>query len=193
MRQKHDKSEIIEKGIQLFREKGYHHTGVDDILRTCKIPSGSFYNFFKNKEGFAIQALEHYNQNYIEYLNEYLSDFSISPMERLKNVFQGNVKMHVENDCSVGCLLNSLTSEVGITSIKIGEKIIADYSKNRDTLAKTIQEGQNANEIRKDFSANDLADYMINGFAGATIRMKAGKTEQPLQLFMKTAFEFIKA
>ena len=45
MRQKHDKTAIIEKGIQLFREKGYHNTGVDDILKTCKIPSGSFYNF----------------------------------------------------------------------------------------------------------------------------------------------------
>ena len=193
MRQKHNKTAIIEEGIQLFREKGYHNTGVDDILKTCKIPSGSFYNFFKNKEGFAVQALDHYNQRYLEYLKQYLEDDSVSPIQRLKNVFQGNVNMHLEKECSVGCLLNSLTSEVGVTSPLIGEKIVADFSKNNEALAKTIQAGQDLGEIRKDFTATELADYLINGFAGATIRMKAGKTETPLNLFMKTAFEFIKA
>lgn len=193
MRQKHNKATIIEEGIRIFREKGYHNTGVDDILRTCKIPSGSFYNFFKNKEGFAVQALEHYNQQYLDYLKQYLENDSISPIKRLQNAFQGNVDGHTSNDCSVGCLLNSLTSEVGVTSAAIGDKILTDYSTNNKVLAKTIKEGQELGEIRNDFSATELADYLINGFAGATTRMKAGKTEQPLKLFMRTAFDFIKA
>lgn len=192
MRQKHDKTAIIEKGIQIFREKGFHNTGVDDILKTCNIPSGSFYNFFKNKEGFAVQALDHYNQQYQEYLDQYLNDSSISPIQRLRNAFQGSVDGHTASNCSVGCLLNSFTSEVGVTSLVIADKIIADYSTNNQALAKTIKEGQDLGEIRTDFTATELADYLINGFSGATTRMKAGQTAQPLQLFMRTAFEFIK-
>jgi len=57
MRKKYNKEDILEQGVQLFREKGYNDTGIDDILKTCKIPSGSFYNYFKNKEGFAIAVL----------------------------------------------------------------------------------------------------------------------------------------
>ena len=193
MRQKHDKAAIIEEGIKIFREKGYHNTGVDDILKTCKIPSGSFYNFFKNKEGFAVQALEHYNQQYLNYLKQFLEDNSISPVQRLQNAFQGSVDGHTANNCSVGCLLNSLTSEVGITSLAIGDKILTDFTTNNKILAKTIKQGQDQGEIRTDFSSNELADYLINGFSGATTRMKAGKTDQPLKLFMRTAFEFIRA
>ena len=192
MRQKHNKVEIIERGIRIFREKGYHNTGVDDILDACKIPSGSFYNFFKNKEGFAIQALEQYNQQYIQYLHQHLSDSSISAMVRLKNAFRGSIDDHIDNECSLGCLLNSMTSEVGITSLKIGEKIIEDYSNNSKIIAQTIKEGQDAGEIRTDYSAQDLANYLINGMVGATTRMKAGKTEEPLHLFIRTAFDFIK-
>ena len=193
MRQKHDKTEILEKGVKLFREKGYHNTGVDDILRTCNIPSGSFYNFFKNKEGFAVQALELYNQRYLNYLDQVLTNNKLSPLKKLKKMFSDNVKEHVANDCSLGCLLNGLTSEVAAINLAIGETAAQHYQKNSEKIAETIKAGQDIGEIRKDFSANDLAFYLIDGFSGATTRMQAGKTDQPLQLFLKIAFKFLKA
>lgn len=193
MRQKHNKTEILEKGVQLFREKGYHNTGVDDILRTCGIPSGSFYNFFKNKEGFAVQALELYNKRYLDHISGIINNKKASPIKRLKKLFQGNVKDHVNNDCSVGCLLNSLTSEVAAINLAIGETAGKHYQNNADSIAQVIKEGQEAGEIRNDFKAKELAFYLIDSFSGATVRMQAGKTDQPLKLFLKTAFEFIKA
>lgn len=193
MRQKHDKTIILEKGVQLFREKGYHNTGVDDILRACNIPSGSFYNFFKNKEGFAIQALELYNQRYLIYLDQILANKKLSPLKKLKKMFSDNVKQHVESDCSLGCLLNGLTSEVAAINLAIGNTAAQHYQNNSDKIAMIIKNGQAQEEIRKDFSANDLAFYLIDNFAGASIRMQAGKTDKPLKLFLKTAFDFLKA
>lgn len=192
MRQKYNKTDIIDQGVQLFREKGYHNTGVDDILKSCGIPSGSFYNFFKNKEGFAIQALELYNQRYLEMLDQLLKDDTISPLERLRRLFSGSVKMHVEHDCSMGCLLNSMTSEVAALNMTIGNLAAEHYQRNAEKLADVISAGQDTGEIRKDFSALELAFYLTDAFAGATVRMQAGKTEQPLKLFMRTAFEFLK-
>mgnify|MGYP000645717573 CR=1 FL=1 len=55
-----------------------------------------------------------------------------------------------------------------------------------------IEEGQALGEIRKDFSPIELAFYLTDGFAGATTRMQAGKTDKPLKLFMKTTFSFLK-
>jgi TetR/AcrR family transcriptional repressor of nem operon len=192
MRQKYDKTEIIDKGVQLFRQKGYHNTGVDDILRSCGIPSGSFYNFFKNKEGFAVQALELYNQRYLNTLDQLLADVSVSPLERLRRLFSGSIKMHVEQDCSMGCLLNSMTSEVAALNINIGKLAAEHYQRNAEKLADVISAGQDLGEIRKDFSALELAFYLIDAFAGATVRMQAGKTDQPLKLFLRTAFEFLR-
>lgn len=193
MRQKYNKTEILEKGIQLFREKSYHDTGIDDILKTCKIPSGSFYNFFKNKEGFAIAAMKQYNQQYLDYLDEILNDTKYSPLGRLKNAYQGNMDDNIENNCRIGCLLNGFTSEIAATNQAINEQAAVDYQRNNRKLATVIHEGQNIGEIRKDYTAEELADYLINGFMGASTRMKAGLTQQPMELFMKTAFEFLKA
>lgn len=193
MRQKYNKTDIIDKGVQLFREKGYHNTGVDDILKTCGIPSGSFYNFFKNKEGFAIQALELYNVRYLDHLDSMLNNARLSPIKRLKKLFSESIKEHVVNDCKLGCLLNSLTSEVAALNTNIASTTAQHYQKNADKIAQTIQDGQALGEIRQDIAAQDLAYYLIDGFSGATVRMQAEGTEKPLKLFMRTTFEFLKS
>ena len=193
MRQKYNKTDILDKGVQLFREKGYHNTGVDDILKSCGIPSGSFYNFFKNKEGFAVQALELYNERYLKYLDSVLGNSKLTPLKRLRRMFTENIKEHVKADCSLGCLLNSLTSEVAALNLAIGETAGQHYQNNAKKIAATIKEGQELGEIREDFSPSELAFYLIDGFSGATVRMQAGKTDKPLKLFLKTSFEFLKA
>lgn len=192
MRQKYNKTDIIDKGVQLFRTKGYHNTGVDDILKSCGIPSGSFYNFFKNKEGFAVQALELYNQRYHDLLDQLLHNESLTPLQRIKSLFTGNVDMLVKGDCSEGCLLNSMTSEVAALNMTIGATAAEHYQRNAEKLAEAIKDGQDIGEIRTDFTSIELAFYLMDGMAGATVRMQAGKTEKPLKLFIKTAFEFLK-
>lgn len=192
MRQKHDKAAIICEGVKILRMKGYHDTGVDDILKACQLSSGSFYNFFKSKEGFAIQALEQYNQVYQDYLDGILKHTDLSPLEKLQRLYGSSVQRHVEDSCQLGCLLNSMTSEIGTTIPAISKKIQADFQLSSDRIAKTIRAGQELGEIRIDYTAEDLADFLINGFIGASTRMKAGAKPEPLHLFLRTAFEFIK-
>ena len=55
-----------------------------------------------------------------------------------------------------------------------------------------IKEAQGLSEIRKDYTAEALADYLINSAIYASTRMKTGLTRQPMDLFMRTAFVFLK-
>ena len=57
---KHNIEDIIEKGTELFRKKGYNNVGINEILNTCDIPKGSFYNFFETKEEFATKVIDNY-------------------------------------------------------------------------------------------------------------------------------------
>ena len=54
---KHNIEDIIDKGSELFRKKGYNNVGINEILKECDIPKGSFYNFFETKEEFAEKVL----------------------------------------------------------------------------------------------------------------------------------------
>ena len=65
---KHSKEEIINKGIELMRKNGYHGTGVQQVLKECHIPKGSFYHFFESKQDFALQAIDQYADDTIQHL-----------------------------------------------------------------------------------------------------------------------------
>jgi len=126
-------------------------------------------------------------------LEEHLNDTRFSPLERLRNAYQGNLCENEKHCFKVGCLLNTFTSEVVATNDAIQQQAFADYQRNNRKIATAIHEGQNIGEIRKDYTAEELADYLINGFMGASVRMKASRTAQPMKLFMKVAFDFLKA
>ena len=40
------KDRLLDQGVALLLEKGYHATGLKEILDTVQIPKGSFYNYF---------------------------------------------------------------------------------------------------------------------------------------------------
>ena len=59
---------ITQAAAALVHRHGFHHTSLDDILAAAKVPKGSLYFYFRNKEelGFAI----------IRYRRDFLLDAS---------------------------------------------------------------------------------------------------------------------
>jgi len=48
---------ILARGAQVMARRGYHGTGVQEIVQAAAVPKGSFYHYFASKEDFALQAL----------------------------------------------------------------------------------------------------------------------------------------
>ena len=57
-------------------ERGYADTGVQDLLDATKVPKGSFYHHFKNKEDFALQVIDRYMDAVHAALDAILADSS---------------------------------------------------------------------------------------------------------------------
>jgi len=54
-----------------------------------------------------------------------------------------------------------------------------------------IMEGQDAGEIRRDADPAQLADFLINSWQGALLRMKVAKCSKPLDSFQSVVFSHI--
>ena len=52
---------IINTAIELFREYGYHATGVDRIIDEAGVSKKTLYTHFRSKEELLIAALRHYD------------------------------------------------------------------------------------------------------------------------------------
>lgn len=54
------KLKIIEKAVDLFAEKGFSDTSVQDITDACGISKGSFYLSFKSKNDLLLEIFQHF-------------------------------------------------------------------------------------------------------------------------------------
>ena len=89
------KRNIIEKSRELFKEKGYNETKVEDITKALGISKGSFYTYFKSKEEVSIEILKKLCAKYIDALNKI--DISKSPKKILEDYICCKINLFVKN------------------------------------------------------------------------------------------------
>lgn len=73
---------IIEKGLSLFAEKGYHSTTIQEIADKAGISKGSFYVYFSSKEDFMITAFSYFHIQMTERMQQ-VADENLAPRPSL--------------------------------------------------------------------------------------------------------------
>ena len=85
-KKKAKKDKIIEKSMELFREKGYHTTKVEEITKALGISKGNFYTYFNSKEEVLYEILDIMKNEKIRMLEEI--DTNKAPKEILKDFIE---------------------------------------------------------------------------------------------------------
>ena len=80
------KDKILEKSMELFREKGYHTTKVEEITKALGISKGNFYTYFNSKEEVLYEILDIIKSEKIRMLEEI--DTNKAPKEILKDFIE---------------------------------------------------------------------------------------------------------
>lgn len=175
------KDKLLEQGVALLLEKGYHATGLKEILDTVKIPKGSFYTYFESKEQFAAEAIHHYIEPFILRLSAHLQNPALDGLTALKTYYAELIAEVAVNGYKGGCLLGNLMGEIGDTS-PLCQKALSDAVDRYSNLQKTaLERGQQQGKVRCDKSAKSMADLMLNGWQGALLRMKVDQSVDPLK------------
>jgi TetR/AcrR family transcriptional repressor of nem operon len=188
---KHNIEDIIDKGTELFRKKGYNNVGINEILKACEIPKGSFYNFFETKEDFAEKVIDKYGVNSLKMISDALTDQSVSPLNRLKHFYLMLIDFNEKDGFDAGCLVNNLSVEVGGFIPGISKAAEKNFKVMVGEITNCVREGQEQGELIDTMPAEDIAEYMHAGIFGAFSRMKVNRDRVYLDKWFKMTFEFI--
>ncbi len=188
---KYNKEQVIDKGIELMRNSGYHAVGVREIVTACGMPKGSFYNFFESKEQFTSMAIDTYHEIAMKQIRSDLAGGG-SSYRKIEKHFNNLITYYREKQCTQGCFFVNLSSEIGATSKALGQKIEKKYQEWMQLLAAEIQQGQDKGEIIASIHAIDLANSLYNSFNGAVTRMKIQESAKPMEDFLAINLALIK-
>jgi TetR/AcrR family transcriptional repressor of nem operon len=175
-----NRENLLNQGVALLMQQGYHGTGLQEILDAVQIPKGSFYNYFGSKENFGAAVIEHYITPYIEQISRYLAQ-DTDALSALQRYFNESIAKLARTDFKGGCLLGNLIGEIGDSSEVCRVALQTTLNRYRDVLQLGISMAQQQGTIRSDKSARELADLLVNTWQGALLRMKVEQSTAPLE------------
>jgi len=177
------REKLLDQGVALLMEQGYHGTGLQGLVRSVGVPKGSFYNYFPSKEAFSAEVVKHYIEPFIRQLDGHLQRPDVSAETALKAYFNELIEETEQRDFKGGCLLGNLIGEIGDTSDLCQLSLREAVRRYRDKLEEALARAQQEGSFRKDLDAKDMADFLVNVWQGALLRMKIERSVRPLAQF----------
>jgi len=176
-----NRENLLNQGVTLLMEQGYHGTGLKAILDAVQIPKGSFYNYFGSKESFGAEVIQHYIDPFIKQLTAHLQQSEGDSLGALQHYFNEAIAELEKAEYKGGCLLGNLMGEIGDTSDLCQKSLQSAVNRYRDLLQSGLAKAQQEGTVRTDKSAKDMADLLVNAWQGALLRMKIEKSAAPLK------------
>lgn len=94
------KHQILHVAMDIFKEKGYSSTSMQDIAEACGMAKGSIYKFFASKEDLFTEAFEVCHQIMFEQGHEHACverQKGLSPKEKLRSIIEFELQYMLEN------------------------------------------------------------------------------------------------
>lgn len=153
MGKKSVRSKIVSAAWQLFYEKGYNKTTVDDIIALSGTSKGSFYYYFNTKDELLNSLADILDEHY-----EVLESAIDPEMNSYKKLLYMNENAHfmIEEKINIE-LLASLYSTQLVTVAD--NSLLNQNRKYYQLLTKIIEEGQERGQIRNDYTVSAIAKY----------------------------------
>ena len=193
MTKRNTKAELLDHGVQLLLDRGYHSTGIQEVLKAAEVPKGSFYHHFGSKEDFGLRAAEQYADAGYALLDAMLNDQSKPALERVRSFFEQIFEDWSSGDCRHGCLLGNLGQELADVNEPFRLFIAATMDRWTERIARCLAEAQQDRSLSADADPMMLAHALMDGFEGAALRMKLAKTPEPLERFLRFYFDQVLA
>ena len=139
------KSELIKQSINLFVEKGFSATSIQDIVDTIGVTKGSFYYHFKSKEALLMDIHSHYIDDLLRRQKAIL-DTEKSHKDKLMAIVE-LIIVDIEKQGAVGRVYFREIRHLKEENAAIIRQKRADFRNNIEVL---LKEGIEANEFRKE-------------------------------------------
>lgn len=159
------KNQIIGEAVNLFLQKGFSVTTLDEIAQQANVTRGAIYHHFTDKLAIVNELIETEEQN-LKGLLQKIFDEDIPPFAKIEKVIQEVVSNFFDN--------KSFQDFIELTWFKIEYSQLSRLRSSKAELTDyfienfnhVVIEAQQKGEIKKDVDATDISITIINMING---------------------------
>jgi TetR/AcrR family transcriptional repressor of nem operon len=186
------KDRLIEAGMAMLLQRGYNHLGIQDVLAATKLPKGSFYHHFENKEDFALAVVDRYMAGVHGALDTFLLDERQPPLQRIRNFFEATRESY-KGEGYLGCLIGGLGQELSGVNETFRARIESCISQIAAKLEACLRIAVARGDVRRTRDPKRLAAILVNCWEGAALRTRLLRDPAPLGAMLDFYFDSIGA
>ena len=153
----YDREEVLEKTTDLFWEKGFEATSMNDIVARTGIKKFSIYNEFGDKEKLFLACMDYFLLNYC-FVEEILAKEPLG-LRNIEAFFEYKVQ-DSDFQAKKGCLIFNSVNEKEVLSEAANLKVNAFISKMKTLFNNCLNAAQERKEISNNKDCKDLANYL---------------------------------
>ncbi|HEY7379502.1 MAG TPA: TetR/AcrR family transcriptional regulator [Steroidobacteraceae bacterium] len=164
------RSRIVFAAMELFWEKGYASTSIQDVLKRSAANSGSLYHFFPGKQDLLLAVLQTYRSGIDEMLLRPAWGHIKDPIERIFALLARYRELVVQTECFYGCPIGSLALELHEPDPAVRELLAANFLAWTEAVQRCIVEA--GERLPRAINSRELAEFVLTTMEGAVMQSR---------------------
>lgn len=168
-----DTTTAIENAMNVFWERGYEATSMQDLTNAVGLGRGSIYQAFGSKDGLYRAALAHY----VDLMSSAVVDAmggGGDVRSALRRAMLGRLEVAVGDPLGRGCMLVNATCELLPRDPRTSKTVRDVMAANKQAIELALDFAIERGEIAPSFDPASLADFFVAALSGLLVATKAG-------------------
>lgn len=166
-----DDEQALDRAVDLFWSKGYHHTSAQDLVDRLGLNRSSIYNTFGGKREFFLVALKRYRDRESAELISFLGT-APATVASIRTLLTNVQQASTANKTRMGCLMVNTAVELGASERDIQRIVQDNVHEVVAALEVFIQRGHDAGTINDKPAAHGLALVLFHTITALRVTTK---------------------
>ena len=163
-----DENQVIENLMQVFWDKGYEATSMQDLVAVSGLHKGSLYGAFGDKKAIYLAALRHYDRTRIQTGIDMLNGDG-SPRQKIARLFDSVIESTKRGLFAGGCLLCNASLEMAATDHEVKSEVKTTIRRLKVAIMEALKP-----RIANEDQAASLAAFIVSAYFGSRVLAKGG-------------------
>jgi len=184
------REEVLDAATQLFWEKGFEGTSVNELVEATGLHRRSMYEEFGDKDGLFLECIDYFAHESTKDVGVLLKRKPLG-FQNIENFFHNRVDYVVSPEFK-GCLIVKSAVEKELLNADAQKKIQFFLTLTEKAFYECLQAAQKQGEIHKDKNCKMLAKYLMCFLEGLMIMGQTSPSKKELKGVVETVLSTVK-
>lgn len=180
----------VRQAMNVFWEKGYNGTSMQDLVDATGLNRSSIYNSFGSKLELYKTTLKFYQKESGGVFQKALIKAN-NPLQAIALIFESFLPQIADNKKDMGCYALNCKAEMGNQQEDIRKWLLENQENALEVFGQLIREGQEEGIINKKEDYKTYAYYILNAFQGFRMTGILIKDRKILETIIKNTIKVI--